>query len=50
MRSLSHDGLVPIAIKLGLSFDRVQELLRCEECGTLGVYTTGPSFAGMDFG
>ena len=45
-------ALAPIAIKLGLDipFDRVQELARCAECGTLGAHTTGPSFGGIDAG
>ncbi len=45
-------ALAPIAIKLGLDipFDRVQELARCAECGTLGAHTTGPSFGGMGVG
>jgi len=43
-------ALAPIAIKLGLHvrFDRVQELARCEVCGSHGAYTTGPSFDGKD--
>jgi hypothetical protein len=45
-------ALAPIAIRLGLDtpFDHVQEIARCEVCGSLGAHTTGPSWGGTDTG
>jgi hypothetical protein len=45
-------ALAPMAIKLGMNvpFDRVHELARCEQCGSLGAHVVSPSWGGKDAG